>query len=197
MPRALVPGGTVFLLGGTVISGRELRPRCGEIDLAGDTLRETNINAINAELAAMGQPPIVDFNHDAELLPNGDMAVLATTSKTINVNGTPTMYNGEMVLVLDQNLQVSWAWDPFNWLYTSRLPTVGEGPSDWLHANSIAWSPEDGDLMVSLRAQDWVIKIDYANGTGDGHIVWTLGQGGNFTLIRLGTHPRGSPTSTT
>ena len=28
-----------------------------------------------------------------------------------------------------------------------------------------------------------MIKIDYANGTGDGHIVWTLGQGGNFTLV--------------
>ena len=28
-----------------------------------------------------------------------------------------------------------------------------------------------------------MIKIDYANGTGDGHIVWTLGQGGSFTLI--------------
>ena len=37
--------------------------------------------------------------------------------------------------------------------------------------------------MVSLRTQDWVIKIDYANGTGDGHVVWTLGQGGNFTII--------------
>ena len=58
----------------------------------------------------------------------------------------------------------------------------GEGPNDWLHANSISWSPEDGDLLVSLRAQDWVIKIDYSNGTGDGHIVWTLGQGGDFTI---------------
>ena len=28
-----------------------------------------------------------------------------------------------------------------------------------------------------------MIKIDYANGTGDGHVIWTLGQGGNFTLI--------------
>ena len=28
-----------------------------------------------------------------------------------------------------------------------------------------------------------MIKIDYDNGTGDGHIVWTLGQGGNFTSI--------------
>ena len=36
--------------------------------------------------------------------------------------------------------------------------------------------------MVSIRNQDWVIKIDYADGTGDGHVVWRLGQGGNFRI---------------
>ena len=87
-----------------------------------------------------------------------------------------------MVLVLDQNFQVAWVWDPFNWLNIRRLPTLGEGPSDWTHANSIAWSPADGNLVVSLRSQDWVIKIDYANGTGDGHVIWRLGQGGDFRI---------------
>jgi hypothetical protein len=27
-----------------------------------------------------------------------------------------------------------------------------------------------------------VIKIDYASGTGDGHIIWRLGPGGNFKI---------------
>ena len=99
----------------------------------------------------MGQPSITDFSHDAQRLPNGDTAVLASTPRTIDVNGTPTTYNGDMVLVLDQNFQVTWVWNAFNWLDTSRLPTLGEGPIDWTHANSIAWSPEDGDLIVSLR----------------------------------------------
>ena len=129
-----------------------------------------------------GSASITDFNHEAQRLPNGDTAVLATTQRTIDVNGTPTMYNGDMVLVLDQNFQVAWVWNAFDWLDTNRLPTNGEGPGDWLHANSIAWSPEDGDLFVSLRTQDWVIKIDYSNGTGDGHVVWRLGQGGDFTI---------------
>src|SRR5262249_53653213 len=30
--------------------------------------------------------------------------------------------------------------------------------------------------------QDWVVKINYANGTGDGHVIWRLGAGGDFTL---------------
>jgi arylsulfate sulfotransferase len=109
--------------------------------------------------------------------------VLAITSTIINVRGKPTQYNGDMVLVLDQNFQVAWAWNAFTWLNVHRLPTLGEGPADWLHANSVAWSPEDGNLIVSLRSQDWVIKIDYADGTGDGHVIWRLGRGGNFRII--------------
>ena len=180
---SLVPGGTVLMLGGNQINGSGGYDTLREIDLAGDTLRETNINAVNAELAALGQPSIYDFNHDAERpAQRGHGCHWPATTKVINVNGTPTTYNGDMVLVLDKNFQVAWVWNAFDWLATSRLPTLGEGPSDWLHANSIGWSPEDGDLIVSLRAQDWVIKIDYANGTGDGHIVWRLGQGGDFTL---------------
>ena len=177
----LVPGGTVLLLGGKAfgIGGFDT---VREIDLAGDTVRETSIGAVNAELAAMGQQPISDFDHDVQRLPNGDTALIGLTPRTIDVNGVPTLYNGTKILVLDQNFQVTWAWDAFNWLDTSRLGTAGEGPSDWLHANSVSWSPEDGDLLVSLRAQDWVIKIAYSNGSGDGHIVWKLGQGGNFTI---------------
>ena len=177
----LVPGGTVYLIGGKVFGGGDVT-NLREIDLAGDPLRETSIDAVNAELAALGKDPIINFNHDVQLLPNGDTAILAGTQRVINVKGTPTTYTGDMVLVLDKNFQVTWVWDAFDWLDTNRLPTLGEGPGDWTHANSIAWSPEDGDLLVSLRSQDWVVKINYANGTGDGHVVWRLGQGGDFTI---------------
>ena len=47
----------------------------------------------------------------------------------------------------------------------------------------MSWSPEDNDLVVSLRAQDWAIKIAYANGNGNGHIVWKLGPEGSFRVI--------------
>jgi hypothetical protein len=178
---SLVPGGTILMLGGNQDSlGGEDTLR--EIDLAGDPLRETDVAAVNAQLAARGQHPILDFNHDAQRLPNGETAVIANTQRTIDVNGTPALYTGNMVIVLDENFQVAWVWDAFNWLDTNRLPTNGEGPGDWLHGNSIGWSPADGDLVFSMRAQDWVIKIAYGNGTGDGHVVWRLGAGGDFTI---------------
>ncbi len=92
-----------------------------QVDLAGDTLRETNIYAVNAELAAMGQPQIIDFDHEAKLLPNGDTAVIASTQKIVNYKGKPTKFTGDMVLVLNQNFQVSWVWNSFKWLNTNRL----------------------------------------------------------------------------
>ena len=193
---SLEPGGDMLLIGGDANETGDAGEYLREIDLAGDTVRETNINAINAQLAILGQQPVFNFNHDVELLPNGDLAVLANTQRIINVAGTPTVYNGDMVLVLDKNLQIVWDWDPFLWLDTNRLPTLGEGPTNWLHANAIAWSPEDGDLLISLRSQDWVIKIDYDNGNGDGHIVWTLGLGGDFQYRFRRTRRHGSPIST-
>ena len=186
---SMEPGGDMLLLGGNSNAPGEAGNWLRVIDLAGDTVQMTNINAINAQLAILGQQPVFNFNHDVELLPNGDLAVLANTQRIINVAGVPTVYNGDMVLVLDKNLQIVWDWDPFLWLDTNRLPTLGEGPTDWLHANAISWSPEDGDLLVSLRSQDWVIKIDYDNGNGDGHVVWTLGEGGDFSIISSDPSP--------
>ena len=52
---SLVPGGTVLLLGGEQdgVGGAD---RLREVDLAGNTLRETNVDAVNAQLAALGGP---------------------------------------------------------------------------------------------------------------------------------------------
>ncbi len=198
-PTQLVPGGTVLLLGRDVYasSGFDV---LREIDLAGDTVRETNLAAVNAQLAARGQEQIYGFHHDAVRLPNGDTAVLGQTQQTID--GADIM--GDMVVVLDGDFQVVWTWDAFDYLDPSRSAILGEtcavadpgfcavpdpNAEDWLHTNKIGWSPADNDLTLSLRSQDWVIKIDYANGAGDGHVVWRLGQGGDFSLTSTDPYP--------
>ena len=179
----LEPGGTIYMLGGNRTDAATWNfDTLREINLAGAPLRETNINAVNAQLAAMGNDPIINFNHNAVTLPNGDTALLAGTQRVINVNGIPTTYNADDVIVLDQDFQVVWVWDSLDWLDLTRLATTGEGPGDFTHANSVVWSPEDGNLVLSLRNQDWLIKIDYDNGNGDGHIIWRLGAGGDFTI---------------
>jgi hypothetical protein len=185
----LEPGGTVMMLGGNAVGVVGGYDTLRQVDLAGDTLRETNIHAVNAKLAAMGKPQILDFDHEAKLLPNGDTVVLASTPKTVNYQGSATKFVGDMVIVLDQNFQPVWVWNSFRWLNTNRLGTDDPVPTDWLHGNSVSWSPEDNDLVVSLRTQDWAIKIDYANGKGNGHVVWKLGAGGNFKAIAKTSQP--------
>ena len=57
-----------------------------------------------------------------------------------------------------------------------------------MHTNAVLYSPDDGNLIISMRHQNWLIKIDYANGTGAGVVLWKLGYQGDFALIE-GTDP--------
>jgi hypothetical protein len=186
-PTSLVPGGTVLLLGASPSDPSSYYyDDVREVDLAGDVVRETNLNAVNAQLTALGDLTLIGFDHEIQRLPNGDTAVIGSTLKTVVINGNPTQYLGNDVIVLDSNFQVKWVWDAFNYLDVNRGPTLGDvgigGAVDWLHANAIDYSPADGDLLLSMRSQDWVIKIDYRNGSGNGHVVWRMGQGGDFTI---------------
>jgi arylsulfate sulfotransferase len=206
MSADLLPGGTVLVTGADsrapfAYSQDILR----EVDLAGDPLRETNLDAVNAQLTAMGYSSIDGFTHDATRLPSGQTAVIGLTERTVNINGTPTNYVGDDIIVLDRNFQVAWVWDSFDHLDVNRGPVLAETVQpgvvdpdaavpnlpavDWLHANSVDWSLADGNFTLSLKNQDWVIKIDYRNGEGDGHVIWRLGQGGDFTVNSTDPNP--------
>jgi hypothetical protein len=196
----LVPGGTVLGLGQDQYSVLNNRDVLREIDLAGDPVRETNLDAVNAQLAALGYETIYGFHHDVQRLPNGATVVPAFIERTIDINGTPFNYAADMIVVLDQDFKVAWAWDPFDHLDVHRgpfLPVAGEPPPsvpnlpavEWLHTNAVSWSPADQNLVVSMRYQDWVIKIDYENGQGDGHVIWRLGQDGDFTVNSTDPNP--------
>lgn len=198
------PGSAPLAKGTVLLGGRDSHRALGldvlrEIDLAGNPLRETNIDAVNAQLTARGQEIIYGFHHEFSRLPGGDIVTLGWTQKTVDVGGTPTRYAGDMLLVLDQDLQVVWTWDAFDHLDVTRGPVLGEvctgapcplpGAVDWLHENAVGWSPADGNLVISVRLQDWVIKIDYAQGHGDGHVIWRLGQDGDFAVISSDPSP--------
>ena len=107
-----------------------------------------------------------------------------------------------MVLVLDHNLQLVWAWDSFAHEDINRAATDGEtctqgrrmptfNPAlrcqDWLHTNALQGT-EDGNIIISQRAQDMVLKINYAKGTGDGSVIWRMGAGLDFTIVNPPTN---------
>ena len=197
-PGVLVPGGTIFFL------GRDSHRKRGfnvlrEVDLAGNPLRETNIDAVNAQLTAKGQGIIYGFHHEVLRLPNGSIATLGWNVRPVDVGGIPTPYVGQLLIVLDKDFQVVWTWDAFDHLDVHRGPILGDicsgapcpipGAVDWLHSNSLAWSPEDGNLLMSVRHQAWEIKIDYERGAGDGHVIWRLGKDGDFTTASTDPSP--------
>jgi hypothetical protein len=47
----------------------------------------------------------------------------------------------------------------------------------------VIYSPDDQSLMLSMRHQSWVLKIDYRDGLGSGDVLWKLGNQGDFTLL--------------
>jgi hypothetical protein len=183
-----------------------------EYDLAGNIVRSTSWAVVNDyvnQVRALQRLPPVRFNffsHDALRLPNGYTVILATNEqvKTLEKGGTQDVL-GDTVAVLNTDLQVVWTWDAFDFLDVNRQ-TIGapctpggagcpaqffnKQPNgqpykvavDWTHANSLFYDSSDGNLIISFRHQSWAIKVDYANGTGSGKIIWKLGYGGSFTL---------------
>ena len=81
---------------------------------------------------------------------------------------------GDVIVDLDQNMQPVWAWNEFNHLDPNRHPW---NFPDWTHTNAIIYSKDDGNILVSMRHQNWIVKVSYDNGTGDGSILWHLGEG--------------------
>lgn len=188
-----------------------------EVDLVGNIVRETNVDRINEQLPSSAA--IDCFDHDSIKLPNGHTLAIATNQQIFPAgtqgNAAPISIIGRVLLDLDQNLQVAWYWNAFDHdsgtgqLLITRPATLGEAcayntkgispigcppvlltspANDWLHANTIQYEP-DGSLMISLRHQDWLIDIDYANGTGTGNILWIMGQDGDFTMQTPGQYP--------
>lgn len=170
------------------------------INLLGLTLKETNAARVNEQLAAMGVHEITGFHHEAQEMPDGKFLVLASSERLLkNVQGSGEVdVIGDTILVLDQELKVFWAWDSFDHLDPGKLAvsgevcTVGGGgcppfyladkANDWLHSNSLQLAP-DGNILMSVRHMDSVVKIDYQNGVAFGEVLWRFGRDGDFTVL--------------
>lgn len=184
-----------------------------ELDLVGNTIRETNVSRVAEQLESHGiksdckkggQQCLSGFHHDAIRLPNGHTLVIAGFERMFpaGTQGSkePVDVLGDMVLDLDPDFQLAWFWNAFDHMDLKRLPrrvmnTCKQGPGSggcppvflaaaangWLHSNSLNYDPRDGNVLLSIPEQDWVVKIDYQNGKGSGRILWRLGLDGDFT----------------
>lgn len=200
----LLDGGYINMIG---TAAPDDRFTMRQIDLAGNTIRQTSSRRLSEQLAAMGQSKITNIHHEVRALPNGYTAVLASTERLLQDVQGPGLVDviGDIVIVLDENWQVVWSDNLFDILDNSRTAVLGEtcvsgGPgcpivaladeaNDWTHSNAISYSPADGNLIISMRHQDWIAKVDYADGTGNGALIWLLGKDGDFTINSSETDP--------
>ena len=189
-----------------------------QYDLAGNAVVQTNVEILNEQLTAQGYPTFSAFNnHEARHLPNGNILLLGyryavSTSAQGGTPADPVDILGDMVLVLDHNLQLVWAWDSFAHEDINRAAILGERcvtgvagggcpalnpgftqANDWLHTSFAQGTAADGNIIISQRNQDMVFKINYANGAGDGSVIWRMGPGLDFTIVNPPSQTCGSP----
>ncbi len=165
-----------------------------EIDLANNTIQQETIAQLNASFSAANLTyQALNFNHDVIALPNGHwiglVQIQQPCSAIPNCSGVSGNILGDVIVDLapngDGTFSLAWSWSTFDHLDINRAPV---GYPDWTHSNALLYSPDDGNLLLSIRHQSWILKIDYANGTGVGDIIWKLGRQGDFSLAG-GTDP--------
>jgi len=161
-----------------------------EIDLAGNTVREVTIDSLNQKLAASNlrdangnSYKFGSFHHSVLQLPNRHWVALATlTHDYSNLPGYPgtTTVIGDAIVDIDQDGNPDWVWNSFDHLDINRHPM---NFPDWTHSNDMAYSSDDNNLLLSIRHQNWIVKINFLDGKGSGAVMWRLGYQGDFKLI--------------
>lgn len=164
-----------------------------EIDMAGDTVRSwyaaqrpqgTQKGGIAVDVRSL--------HHQPHQMPNGNFLALSGHSKvikdwptsTINPDGPKADREivGDMIVEFSPDGEVVWSWDSFDHLDPYRIgydaldaywhvrgfPNAG----DWTHGNGVTYDPRDDSVLVSLRLQDCILKIDRKTKK----IIWILGD---------------------
>lgn len=139
------------------------------------------------------------LHHEINELPSQNLLALSTTLKQIDDFPTsetdpdappgPAEVVGDEVIEFTPEGKVVRRWSMFDVLDMHRIcygsltdfwkncyPREGEQVKDWSHANGIVVDPQDGNLVVSLRHQDCIIKVDFQTN----RLLWILGDPGNW-----------------
>jgi len=182
-PIRFLPNGHALI---NIQSGTTGGTALREIDLAGRTIRQLDASTLQQTLQILGYPvEAFGFHHDFLPLPNGHLIVLANAVKDFtDLAGFPGVSHvvGDLLIELDAKWNPVWYWSSFDHLDPNRHLM---GLPDWTHSNAVVYMPDDGNLLLSVRNQSWILKIDYRDGAGSGDILWRLGEGGDFMLTSV------------
>jgi len=130
------------------------------------------------------------FHHDVCSMPNGNFLVMGYEFGNVVYPDETRYIAGDVIAEITPDGEKIWQWSSLEHLDPQRVapdfyspfkvldPTTGALAFDWTHGNAVVYLPEDDALLVSLRHQDWVLKIDHATG----EVLWRLGNEGDFQL---------------
>lgn len=136
------------------------------------------------------------FHHGVNIGPNGNLLLLSMEIREFdnwpssvtdpNAPKERTKLVGDVVMEVAPDGSKVNEWrildmlDPYRITYGSRSKYWQQrgypGTMDWCHANSIVYDPRDDCIVLSLRAQDCIIKFERKSGT----LRWILGSHGNW-----------------
>jgi arylsulfate sulfotransferase len=171
------------------------------IDPLGNTIREFHAVALGDRLRDGAIPVDVDtFHHDFAPQPDDSLLALSTEVRRLERfplyvgrprrGFGPANVVGDVVAHVMPDGRVAKRWSLLDILDPQRVTWsshdsfwdqraynhIQEGTKDWSHANTIVRDPSDGGLVLSLRHQDAVVKIDAATS----EVKWILGTRANW-----------------
>jgi hypothetical protein len=68
--------------------------------------------------------------------------------------------------------------------WDQRYEEMSAGTKDWTHSNAVIHDESDDTFIVSVRHQDWLIKIR----RDTGELIWRLGFEGDFSIVGTGDY---------
>ena len=171
-----------------------------EIDLLGNVVRQ-----FYAEKRPFPKPDNPDaiairgqqtLHHQPHEMPNGNFLAFSANAHLIkdwysdeydpDAPRKDQLVMADTVVELTPEGETVWSWDTMDYLDPFRIgydtdwaywPVRGfPNHLDWTHANGLSWDSSDNSILVSLRNQSAILKIDYA--TKD--IKWILGRHKNW-----------------
>jgi arylsulfate sulfotransferase len=158
----MLPGGR-FLVLEERIPGANTPLTLSVLDLAGNTIRQTNAEEVGRQVAERlgiksvckpnGAQCFSGFHHDAIELPNGHIVAIASLERMF-VEGAqgsddPVDIMATLLVDLDENLQVSWVWNAFDHIDLKRK-ALKDGHCRGMRSGGC--SP----VFLAPQANDWL-----------------------------------------
>lgn len=131
------------------------------------------------------------MHHQPHMMPNGNYLAMTANARTFeNYYSSVTDPNaprqtipvvGDRIVEFDKQGNIVWSWNTFDHLDPYRIGYDALEPywdtrgfrdhADWTHGNGVCYDHRDNSVIMSLRGQDAIIKVDKASG----QIKWILG----------------------